>query len=540
MSSPTLGQKAFEVLNRRSKMKLTDKVSLLHEFLRSDLAGFTNSATHTEMKDLQSSVKVSRKSSWDQVYCATKLADIYSAYKVHRANPVRCTRGRPGGGTFSFFVKLEGVLDLLIAEFESEKEVEVERDRRRQEKAAKRYVNAKVRSQDDIDWDEKKQEAEPCPACSHYYTMAIETWGEVDEANEALRAEHRKLMVDYDGLSVAKKKERKKPAKKKTKTQTVACYCFRMNCLLQASGGTCPSCINMHIAGESSFVMENGRRNCTCDICSCSCCVTFPRNRRYEVALALQTKVGKDVIDVDSPSNTVSMLGDCIMSGIKNGVVLARQGKPHGTDEEISCDTSAYALQTLLGSTQFRNAKAVKDLQTAIGGIPKMVGGKDIHTLRREKKLGQELLAQQNERFIRNKLSKGKIVKPSPHTLCTPVGIVDNDLLAPIVVSDMDGSGMGRAQLPTPKNLYTGGHLNSSSAVGRRNRIRRSSLKTKYDKSACEDDKKVASKLVAITKSHQSPGKDARVHQFIEDSIAMGLDTGDAKAMMIAELGNDV
>ena len=459
---------------------------------------------------------------------------------MDRANPVRCTRGRPGGGTFSFFTQLEDVLDLMIAEFESEKEVEVERDRRRQEKAAKRYVNAKVRSQDNVDWDEEKQEAEPCPACGHYYTMAIESRSEVDEANEALRAEHRQLMVDYDGLSGAKKKERKKPAKKKTKTQTVACYCFRMNCLLQASGGACPSCINMHIAGESNFVLENGRRKCTCDICSCSCCVTFPRNRRYEVALALQTTVGKDVIDVDSPSNTVSLLGDCIMSGIQNGVVLARQGKPHGTDDEISHDTSAYALQTLLGSTQFRNAKAVKDLQTAMGGIPNMVGGEDIHTLRREKKSGKELIAQQNERFIRNKLSKGKIVKPSSHTLCTPVDLAGNNVDTPIVVSDMDGSGMGRAQLPTPNNLYSGGHLNSSIAVGRRNKIRRSSLAIKYDKSAGEDDKEVASKLVAITKSHQSPGKEESIQQFIEDSIAMGLDTGGAKAMMIAELGNDV
>ena len=104
MSSPTLGQKAFEVLNRRSKMKLTDKVALLHEFLRSNLAGFTNSDTHTELKGIQSSVKASRKSSWDQAYCAAKLAALYSAYKVHRDNPVCCTRGRSGSGTFSFFV----------------------------------------------------------------------------------------------------------------------------------------------------------------------------------------------------------------------------------------------------------------------------------------------------------------------------------------------------------------------------------------------------------------------------------------------------
>ena len=131
-------------------------------------------------------------------------------------------------------------------------------------------------------------------------------------------------------------------------------------------------------------------------------------------------------------------------------------------------------------------------------------------------------------------------MKPSSHTLCTPVDLAGTNLLTPIVVSDTDGSSMGRAQLPTPKYLYNSGHLNLSSAVGRRNRIMRTSLKTKYDKNVGEDEKEDATKLVSITKSHQSPNKEYRIQQFIEDSIAMGLDTGDAKAMMIAELGKNL
>ena len=113
---------------------------------------------------------------------------------------------------------------MLIAQFESEKEAE--RDRRRQEKAAKCCVNAKVRPHDDVDWDDEKQEVEPCPDCGHYYTLAIESRGEVDAANEALGAEHRQLIVDYNALSGAKKKERKRPTKRKVKMQTVACYYF--------------------------------------------------------------------------------------------------------------------------------------------------------------------------------------------------------------------------------------------------------------------------------------------------------------------------
>ena len=46
--------------------------------------------------------------------------------------------------------------------------------------------------------------------------------------------------------------------------------------------------------------------------------------------------------------------------------------------------------------------------------------------------------------------------------------------------------------------------------------------------------------LVNITKVHSSPSKEDRVSQLIEDTLEMGLDTGDAREMMIAELGNEM
>ena len=73
--------------------------------------------------------------------------------------------------------------------------------------------------------------------------------------------------------------------------------------------------------------------------------------------------------------------------------MIAHQKKLEGTDEEIAHDTSAFAIQGLLGSTQFRSAKGVKDLQKVISVIPNTVGGKDIHAMRREKKTGQELIS---------------------------------------------------------------------------------------------------------------------------------------------------
>ena len=83
-----------------------------------------------------------------------------------------------------------------------------------------------------MDWGESKQEAEPCPSCGHFYTMTIESRVLVDEANDALKAVYKQLMKDCNILPIAQEKERKKPAKKKTKIQTIAYYCYIINCTL--------------------------------------------------------------------------------------------------------------------------------------------------------------------------------------------------------------------------------------------------------------------------------------------------------------------
>ena len=82
----------------------------------------------------------------------------------------------------------------MIEEFESEMEVEEDRNRRRREKEMKRFTNAKVRPQDEVDWDESKQDAEPCPLCVHYFKMAIETRAEVTADNEAVRAAYSEVV----------------------------------------------------------------------------------------------------------------------------------------------------------------------------------------------------------------------------------------------------------------------------------------------------------------------------------------------------------
>ena len=174
--------------------------------------------------------------------------------------------------------------------------------------------------------------------------------------------------------------------------------------------------------------------------------------------------------------------------------------------------------------------------------IPGTVGGKDINTLRREKKNGKELIAQQDIRFIRNKLSKEPIQPPSstlktPHCHRTPVVISEFHML-PSSSSSFAGPS---ASLPTPVNLESSGVFKpTSSAAARRSRIRRASLKVKYDKATNDDAKEEATILIDITKLQRTPNKEQRVTEFLEDTIVMGLDTGQAKEMTITELGNDL
>ena len=102
-----------------------------------------------------------------------------------------------------------------------------------------------------------------------------------------------------------------------------------------------------------------------------------------------------------------------------------------------------------------------------------------------------------------------------------------------IVVTD----GEKKRSLPQPINLDNAGKYIAKG--NRRSRIRQCALKTKYDKTADEAEKEKSRTLVNITKTHGTPLKEMRVNEFIEDSVAMGMDTGEAREMMIEELGSE-
>ena len=128
--------------------------------------------------------------------------------------------------------------------------------RRRNLKVKKRYTSAAGRPQDEVEWDEAKQDAEPCPACGHFFTMAMESKEEVDGVNQSLKEAHDKEMLEFNSLGENEKKNKRKPSKRMTRDQTIGCYCFKMNCLLQKSGGTCQSCQLVSQAGGSMIVKE--------------------------------------------------------------------------------------------------------------------------------------------------------------------------------------------------------------------------------------------------------------------------------------------
>ena len=120
------------------------------------------------------------------------------------------------------------------------------------------------------------------------------------------------------------------------------------------------------------------------------------------------------------------------------------------------------------------------------------------------------------------------------------INVTEGEASNPIAVTEtVEKTEKVATSLLTPTTLDTGGYPNET-AVNCYNKIRRASLKAKYDPSVTSDQKADAAKLVLITKHHGSPSKEERVTQLIEDTIQMGIDTGEAKEMMIAELGSEM
>ena len=126
MTENSLQERAFDALNRQTKMKLKEKSSLLSAFISTNLSVLTKTDASDKLKDIQKVLKNSTKRSWDQDCTADKLSQVYGAWKEHKDAPGQKTCGRriPESGGLNYLFRLEKELDGLIAEFDSEQEMQ--------------------------------------------------------------------------------------------------------------------------------------------------------------------------------------------------------------------------------------------------------------------------------------------------------------------------------------------------------------------------------------------------------------------------------
>ena len=88
---PTLKEKAFDVLNRHTKLKMIQKVALSKKFLEVDFSPFSSTESGRALKTLQTTMEKGKKVTWNQLYCATQLSEIYAVNKDYMATPGQIT-----------------------------------------------------------------------------------------------------------------------------------------------------------------------------------------------------------------------------------------------------------------------------------------------------------------------------------------------------------------------------------------------------------------------------------------------------------------
>eukprot|EP00957_Ditylum_brightwellii_P038039 2877077-Ditylum_brightwellii.AAC.1 len=79
------------------------------------------------------------------------------------------------------------------------------------------------RPHDIIPWDRFRHEPNPCPACNHCFTQAIELPINVSEKNMSINTEKEKKMKAWESKSC----KGQKPPSTSTVSQILACYCTK-------------------------------------------------------------------------------------------------------------------------------------------------------------------------------------------------------------------------------------------------------------------------------------------------------------------------
>ena len=176
----------FSVLNSRSRMKLNEKIEWLNQFTQLDLTNIGSTPSSKKLQEMQQLLTNSNKRRWDQTYTASKITNICNEAKERKralqtSSTIRSQHSRTAN---NFLNRLISECDHHLYQACAENEQIEVRNRKRQEKTIKSITNPSLRPQDNIAWDDKKQEPKPCPLYRHYFTMATVNKDDINKFNQ--------------------------------------------------------------------------------------------------------------------------------------------------------------------------------------------------------------------------------------------------------------------------------------------------------------------------------------------------------------------
>jgi hypothetical protein len=182
-----------------------------------------------------------------------------------------------------------------------------------------------LRIQDSVPFDLQKADAEPCPGCVHSFCMPVTTLQEVQEENRKIHALHHQRLADWNHLAGNKKGG--KPRQGKTTSLKIACYCVKLFCKFQSTGGDCPSCTS--VQGVTLQRNASGAIECSCLVCNCTCQITFDLSDRRNVALKCEEEERQSAGPTEA-TDTRSYFNNIIHHHIENRSLSANMEKQSG------------------------------------------------------------------------------------------------------------------------------------------------------------------------------------------------------------------
>ena len=241
-----------------------------------------------------------------------------------------------------------------------------------------------------------------------------------------------------------------KPRKAATSSQLLGCFCFQMNSMLKSSGGNCVNCRDAVAVGGSNLEQdEEGRWRSTCEVCACTCQVTYQRGDRFKIALKLEKEKSRGTMPEDEPEDSVSFFHSVINSTLVDASLDA--GKTVGSKEEKGDNALAMASTNLLCNPHVQSNVALRNnLQSRMGDRPRMTkDGKTINQVRRayfdqdNTSTSSSTINSINKRFYNNKLLRNEATSTSSTLLSSrPIDLsittpphIDNPSPTPALVT---------------------------------------------------------------------------------------------------------